>query len=162
MNRKLLLPCVLLVSLATACSGGETTGSTPAPIETTEPSAAVAAPTTSPEVAPEVEINGAVALGSGAVIHGLPAEGECTAHSEYVDVKEGAQVQVVDGAGAVVAVATLGTGKRYGDTEDCVWEFTVTAASGGGFYGARLEDWESDLVAEADLGTNLVAILPAG
>lgn len=143
---------VLSIGLAAGCAAGESDGEQP---EAT-PSATLA---TEPA---EIALSGAIALGGGTVIHGVPAEGNCRAFGEYSDVKGGGQAQILDAAGTVVAVTGIEEGIRYEDTDECVWYFDVDVPAGGGFYSARYADWESVKVAEADLATTLVAILPAG
>lgn len=155
MRRICTLLGLLVVGLLTGCSSGAEPVDNPAPAS--EPEVTAAPP--APEM---ISITGAVALGGGAVIHDLPEPGQCTAHSEYTDIKPGVQVVVRDSAGSVVATTELGDGARYGDSEDCVWPFDVDVPAGGGFYSAELLTWESDVVAEADLSTTIVAILPAG
>jgi len=134
------------VSLLAACG----TGGEGAPVSSPSPTATHA----------DLTVTGAVALGSGAVIHGLPEEGQCRAHSQYSDIKGGLQVSILDATGTVVAVAELDEGKTTG--ADCVWWFTTTVPAGGRFYSAEVLDWESDKVAEADLATDVLQVLPAG
>lgn len=122
-------------------------------------------PTPEPEVTAEPEnisVTGAVALGPGAVLHDFPVAGQCSGHSEFTDIDGGIQVQILDSAGAVVAVTELEDGSRYGDTDDCVWTFQTEVPVGGGFYSAKVLGWESDKVAEADLPFTIVPVLPAG
>lgn len=144
----------LLVGFLVAC------GSDAPPAEDADPTPS---PTETVELEPEaIHVTGAVALGGGAVIHDLPEQGQCTAHSGYADIKPGIQVVIHDASGAIVATAELGDGARYGESEDCVWPFDAEVPAGGRFYSASLLDWESDAVAEEDLATTIVAILPAG
>lgn len=155
MNRSTVLVLVALLVL-TGCASPETSAPE-------EPAPTSAAPVASQEPEPEmIPVTGAVALGAGAVIHDLPEAGKCSAHSEYTDIKAGAQVVVTDAAGAVVATTELGDGAPYADSTDCVWPFDVEVPAGGGFYTATVTEWSSTTVAEDDLSTTIMAILPAG
>ena len=108
-----------------------------------------------------IGVIGAVALGKGAVIHDLPKAGQCTAHSEYTDIEEGVQVSILDSSGAIVALAKLGPGTTD-PAGDCIWTFVAQAPAGGKFYSAKVLNWKSDQVAEADLATEILKVLPAG
>jgi hypothetical protein len=158
MTRRLLL-LVPVLALVVSCSGQ------PAPEPVGEPTTGTTSvePEPDPEEEPEpIAVSGVVALGGGAVIHDMPSEGLCSAHSQFTDIKAGEQVEIHDASGAVVAITELNDGKRFGDTEDCVWSFDVEVPAGGGFYSASVLEWESDTIAEADLGMAIVTILPAG
>lgn len=155
MRRRLLVCCALLLTMG-ACSSNEPR--TAPPPESSPPESSDSAP----EAPDTIHVTGALALGGGAVIHDLPEEGQCTAHSEYTDIKPGEQVLIHNAAGDVVAATELGDGSRFQDSEDCVWAFDVDVPAGGGFYSASVLEWESDVIAEADLATTIVAILPAG
>lgn len=123
-------------------------------------------PSPAPSVEPEIETPatleayGAVGLGSKWFIPNLPAEGQCKAHSAYADIEEGVQVSISDATGKVVGVGSLETGTMM--TSDCAWKFSVDVPAGGGFYKATVLDWESELVAESDLGTEVLIVAPAG
>lgn len=117
-------------------------------------------PTPSPTPRPEeISVVGAVALGPGAVIQGLNGEGTCSAHSEYTDIKGGVQVTILDATGAVVALTELDEGVPV--EAGCAWWFTVDVPAGGQFYSAQVLEWQSDQVAEADLATATLLVLPA-
>jgi hypothetical protein len=153
MKRRATVPAALLIGLAlTACQGAEGPTPLPASLSPTEGAA-----TEAPEM---VEAYGAVGLGSKWFIPNLPAEGQCKAHSAYVDIDEGVQVSISDAAGKVVGVGSLEAGTMM--TSDCAWRFSVDVPAGGGFYKATVLDWESEFIAESDLGTEVLIVAPAG
>ncbi|WP_159622670.1 hypothetical protein [Ruania rhizosphaerae] len=112
--------------------------------------------------ASEIDVQGAVGLGGGAVLHDVPEDGMCMGHSEWTVIKEGVQVTIEDAAGSIVATTTLRAGERYQDSEDCLWWFEASVPTGGEFYSAHVLDWSSDVVPEDEVSFTPFAVLPAG
>lgn len=148
--RSIVVAVIVAAALTTAgCGGGGTS---------TDPTVTSPPPKATPTPGP-LTITGAVALGPGAVIQDIPEAGQCSAHSQYADIEEGVQVSILDATGAVVAVADLDAGVTA-DT-GCIWWFTATVPAGGKFYSAEVLDWASDKLAEADVATEVIEVLPA-
>lgn len=116
---------------------------TPAPVETVTPSAAAS---TASEASELLMFGGLGASASNT----LPTSEGCMAfQGPLLDVDEGAQVTIVDGAGEVVAIAELGPA-HVSEAGECTWLFTTSAPAGRGFYQARMGGWSSDVTPEAD------------
>ncbi|UKJ63955.1 hypothetical protein H1Q78_00165 [Cellulosimicrobium cellulans] len=123
----------------------ETSAASAEPIETE--------PTT--ETAEDLMILGGIGLGPGAIIPDMPIAGSCTAHSQYTDIKEGVQVSIVDASDTVVVIGKLEAGQLVDG--DCLWYFDIaTVPAGGGFYSAKVLNWQSDVVPEASYMTFVV------
>jgi len=164
MHRRILPVAIVGLTLVLAGCGSGDAESEPTPTLTTEESADPSPTPTPPET---VEAVGGVGLS----IFLLPGdEEECIARAGYSQIREGAQVEILDSAGTVVAVGALGapkTSEIAGDPEtmqimNCAWTFILDAPAGGGFYRARVHEWESDLVPEGAMGSTdgILMILP--
>jgi len=139
----------LAVLVVSGCAGGEASA---------DPTVASPAATATPTPKPLI-VTGGVALGPGAVIQDLPKAGQCAAHSEYADIKKGVQVSILDATGSVVAVADLDAGAPADG--GCIWWFTAEVPAGGKFYSAEVLDWTSNKIAEADVASKVIEVLPA-
>ena len=148
------------VTLLGACSAPQP-GAAPSTSEPLATASSSPAPTATPHL---VTVSGVVGLGHGATLQNFPTDGQCSAISVYTDIQEGSQVKITDSSGAVVALGALAAGVPIGDGDlkGCGWFFTALAPTAGSFYQATVLGWSSDLVAEADLPTTRLLVLPAG
>lgn len=160
MNARVIASAVALALLAAGCSSGDD-----AVAEPSTPATTTVAPTT--EAPADVRVFGVFGLPFGAAVALDLTDGasECqSAGPDYSAVEPGAQVQVLDSAGAIVGTGELGEavalvgddGARLG----CTWPYDVTATAGGAYYTVKVLDWSTDAVAESDLATQTVNILP--
>lgn len=129
--------------LTTACGGGTGSpdeGASSAPEEALTAEVRVARPNAL-AIADE-------AMGRSAE-EGLCEEGE--------DFKSGSQVELLDASGATVATSELVPVENINAAgKICAWSAEFEGVpSGGDFYSAKLGKYQSDKVAEADLGDGL-------
>lgn len=83
----------------------------------------------------------------------------CVAAGEFVDLREGAQVQILGPAGEVVALSELNASAYVSAPMACFWTFTAEVPAGLGFYRVSVLDrWSSDVVSEEELATDGVQI----
>lgn len=72
---------------------------------------------------------------------------DCTAVDGYGDIASGAEVDIVDGAGKVLAIGNLGDGKVTSDTYGCQFDFTVPdVPMGGSIYGVKVGNGNRGIV----------------
>lgn len=81
----------------------------------------------------------------------LDAEGEtCNGAGAFADIREGASVLVNDGAGATVAVGSLGKG-HWTSGQECRFPFTVSAPAGKKIYSLGVATRKGPTFSEAQL-----------
>ena len=72
--------------------------------------------------------------------------------SGYSDLKEGAQVLVLDGAGTTIGTGTLGAGHRAPDsTSKCTFDFAVAGVPKADFYSVKVSHRGGPTYSFADL-----------
>lgn len=75
----------------------------------------------------------------------------CSAGPEYADIESGAQVQIKDAAGTVVATGVLDLREAI-PGEHCIWQAGIAGIEPGGeFYTVNIGDFASDSIAEDDI-----------
>lgn len=113
-----------------------------------------------------VAIVGSLVLNSPGVQRGSTGDPCWVSTKGYQDIREGAQVTVTDGAGAVIALGSLGPGKIGKTTTagsqtiglDCTFPFTVEVPERD-FYGVEVARRGVVRYARADIGAPIAMTL---
>jgi hypothetical protein len=126
------------------CAGDGTPAGSPAASRTalaTKPASTAVTTTESPASAAThrttVVITAPSALSTGT------GTDKCGGTGAYAALAAGVHVRVVDGSGALVASAPLGTGHLSGEAGDCTWSTEVVIPTDRASYSALIEGWGS-------------------
>lgn len=75
----------------------------------------------------------------------------CFGYRGYSDVKSGAQVLLLDGAGVTIATSSLNPGVVSNDRSECVFTFTLPDAPKADFYRVKISHRDGPTWSAADL-----------